>query len=145
MLRFSDSQIVFEEVRDEISLSYSISGCPLRCKGCHSSFTWDAKYGELLTKEKLISDLNNNPHISCVLFYGGEWNTPYLMELIDTIKARSLKVCLYTGLEYNQVSKWLLDRLDYIKVGEYIEALGGLSSPNTNQRFIKLNKGENDE
>ena len=28
--------------------------------------------------------------------------------------------------------------LDYIKVGPYKEELGGLDSPNTNQRFYKI-------
>lgn len=35
-MKYSDAQVVFAEVPDEITLAISISGCPNRCPGCHS-------------------------------------------------------------------------------------------------------------
>ncbi len=140
-LYFSDYQITTQDVPDEIALAISISGCPLHCKGCHSSFTWDPKFGEELTDEIFKSLLAKNKHISCVLFYGGEWVLPRLLELISMAKNKNLKVCLYTGLmleEIKQTKKQLLEALDYIKVGRWIAELGGLNKKTTNQRLYRI-------
>lgn len=138
MLFYSSPQVVVQEVKGELSLALSISGCPLRCKGCHSAETRDPEFGDKLTVERLRELINKHKHITCVLFYGGEWNTPYLKELIKVVKEYNLKVCLYTGLELDEVDASLLELLDFIKVGRYIEKYGGLDSPSTNQVFITL-------
>ena len=39
-LHYTTEQITFQEVPNEISLSFLIAGCPLRCKGCHSADSW---------------------------------------------------------------------------------------------------------
>ena len=138
VLYFSSAFVTTHDVPDEIALAISLSGCPIHCKGCHSAFTWDPKFGEELTNDKFISLLDRNKYASCVLFYGGEWKIERLLELIAITEKRGLKTCLYTGLELNAVDKRLLDVLNYIKVGRYIEELGGLASPTTNQRFFKI-------
>lgn len=146
----SDYQITTQDVLDEIALGISISGCPLHCKGCHSAFTWDSKFGEELTDEKLEKLIVKNKYISCVLFYGGEWKVKRLIELIQIVKKYNLKVCLYTGLmleEIKQTTPELLDIMDYIKVGRWIEEKGGLNKKTTNQRFYKIthdNKNKQD-
>lgn len=137
----SDHQITVQDVPDEISLAISLSGCPLHCPGCHSSFTWDPTFGELLTDERFNQELDQNPHISCVLFYGGEWKIERLHELIEIAKNRGLKVCLYTGLTLELVQKLdktLLDVLDYIKVGPFRQELGPLNMSTTNQRMYRI-------
>lgn len=138
MLYYSHPQVVFQEVPNEISLALAISGCPLGCKGCHSSHTWQPTYGLSLTHAELQSLIDKNKYISCVLFYGGEWQLDYLLSLIDIVKRNALRVCLFTGLDYDQVPHQLLSVLDYVKVGRYIEELGGLKSHTTNQRFLRL-------
>ena len=42
---YSYPQEVLQEVPGEISLALSISGCPLRCKGCHSTETYKTDFG----------------------------------------------------------------------------------------------------
>ena len=150
-LYFSCSEITTQDVLDEISLSISISGCPLHCRGCHSSFTWNSNFGEKLTNEKFELLINKNKYISCILFYGGEWQIKRLLELINIAKQHNLKVCLYTGLmleEIKQTKIELLNVLDYIKVGRWIEEKGGLNKKTTNQRFYKIinenNKNESE-
>lgn len=139
MLYYSYPQVVVEEVPGEISLALSISGCKLACKGCHSKETWKDTFGSPLTLKALRELLNKHKHLSCVLFYGGEWKEEYLIELFKIVKEEyGLKLCLYTGLNYEEVPKELIPYLDYIKVGRYIEELGGLASPKTNQKLIKL-------
>ena len=140
----SNYQITTQDVPDELALSISISGCQLHCKGCHSSFTWDPKFGEIMTDDLLRNLIEKNKYISCVLFYGGEWKMSRLIELIKIVKSYKLKVCLYTGLTLEEVcmdKKELLDVLDYIKVGRWIESKGGLNKKTTNQKLYKLENG----
>ena len=143
VLYSSDFQITTQDVPDEIALAISISGCPLRCKNCHSAFTWDPKFGEILTDELMEILIQKNKYASCVLFYGGEWQLERLLELIQIVKNHNLKVCLYTGLILDEIKATkpkLLEVLDYIKVGRYIEELGGLNKKTTNQKLFKIEK-----
>ena len=135
---FSYPQVVLQEVPDEISLALSISGCNLNCKGCHSSETFDPKFGEELSLSKLAQMIDHQKYITCVLFYGGEWLIEELEVFIDYVKSRKLKVCLFTGRNLEYFSVEFLSKLDFIKVGRYRESLGGLKSEQTNQKFIKL-------
>lgn len=137
-MKYSYPQIVFQEVPDEISLALSISGCNLYCKGCHSSETWDPEFGKILDKRELLRLIEVNDGISCVLFYGGEWSLTELVDLIKVVKLQNLKVALYTGQELEYFTVDFLKLLDYIKVGPYIEELGPLKKPTTNQKFIKF-------
>lgn len=139
MLHFSSIQVVFQEVPDEISIAISISGCDVGCKGCHSAYTWDAEYGTVLTEGRLTSILNKyGGVVSCVLFYGGEWDTPSLLQLVGLCKRLGYKVALYTGREIEQLSKDLIGSLTYLKVGAWVSDLGGLNSPTTNQRMFDV-------
>jgi len=137
-LRYSYPQEVFQEIPGELTLALSISGCNLHCKGCHSSETWDPNFGKILDINELEMLLNK--HISCVLFYGGEWNIKELTKMLVYVKAKGLKTALYTGRESDYFDEFdeVISNLNYIKVGRYIEKLGGLKSPETNQRIIKL-------
>lgn len=139
MLHYSNPQIVLQEVPGELSLAIAISGCQLRCPGCHSKETYNVNYGTKLTIESIDNLIYNNKHITCILFYGGEWEPIQLAKILNRCKNyHKLKTCLYTGLELKDISKDLLRHLTFIKTGPYIESLGGLGSETTNQKFIKL-------
>jgi len=141
-MHYSYPQQTFQEVPGEITLALSISGCPLRCKNCHSAETYPIDFGSKLTKDELDRLLKKFRHTSCVLFYGGEWNMEELITFINYIKEKGLKVCLYTGRKLNYFEDEFIKSLDYIKVGPYKERKGNLSSPTTNQRFFKIKNGE---
>lgn len=133
-------QILFQEVPSEISLAFQITGCRKRCKDCHSPFLW-VESGSVLTQDVLKSYIARyDSLISCVLFFGGEWWEQELIDLLKTCKEAGLHTCLYTGEE--TVSGELLEQLTYVKVGEYVKALGGLGSINTNQKFIRVSDGQ---
>lgn len=138
-LYFSYPQIVLKEVPDEISLALSISGCPLNCKNCHSVETHNPMFGEQLTIEKLTDLINKNKYITCVLFYGGLWNKMALISLLNIVKSYNLKTCLYTGYKLNDVPEEIIELLDYLKVGKYVEELGTLMFKTTNQKMFDLN------
>jgi anaerobic ribonucleoside-triphosphate reductase activating protein len=142
-MRYYDRQVVFQEVPNEISLVYSITGCPLRCKGCHSPFTWGEQTGQELTELGFAEDLGKyDLLISCVLFYGGEWHEEQLIQLLSIARNDfGLKTCLYTG--QNSLSERIVEQLTFLKTGCWIEQLGGLQSPTTNQVLINVDSGEN--
>ncbi|CAM1351387.1 anaerobic ribonucleoside-triphosphate reductase activating protein [Tenacibaculum insulae] len=130
-------QIVLQEVPGEISLCFSISGCSLRCEGCHSPFLWKEGSGTFLSEinfEKYLEQYQK--FATCVLFMGGEWHEKTLVKFLKIAKAKTYKTCLYTGEK--QVSKTILNELTWIKTGKWKKALGGLESLKTNQKFIEI-------
>ncbi|OEK07650.1 anaerobic ribonucleoside-triphosphate reductase activating protein [Flavivirga aquatica] len=135
-------EVVLQEVPGEISLCFSISGCPLRCQGCHSPFLWKEGVGDLLNKNAFEEILNvYNNLATCVLFMGGEWYEKELIELLKLAKLKNFKTCLYTGKE--EVALAILRELTWIKTGKWEQVLGGLNSITTNQKFIEVKTNKN--
>jgi anaerobic ribonucleoside-triphosphate reductase activating protein len=140
-MRYYQKDIVFQEVPGEISICFFICGCPLRCPGCHSPFTWNENSGNLLTTNEYVRILDQyKGSLSCVLFMGGEWHEEELAVYLKIARERGLKTCLYTGLE--DVSSVLKKHLDYLKTGPWIASLGGLDSERTNQKMIQIDNKE---
>lgn len=143
MLKFVDTRVCFQEVPDEISLCINISNCPHRCEGCHSSYLQE-DIGEELNTQALDMLIDNNPGITCVCFMGGDNDVSKLCELAKYVQdTYNLKAAWYSGLLFNPNHKidrfWYL--FDYIKSGPYIQELGPLNAPTTNQKmWAKLSK-----
>lgn len=132
-----DVDIVLQEVPGQISICFSISGCPLHCEGCHSPFLWKEGNGELLTDERYLSILNQyKGYANCVLFMGGEWHPEELAQKLAKARELGFDTCLYTGRE--EVSPEIMSNLTWVKTGPWIAARGGLESPTTNQRFVEV-------
>ncbi len=132
-----DVDIVLQEVPGQISICFSISGCPVKCKGCHSPFLWKEGNGELLTSDRYIEILNKyKGYANCVLFMGGEWHHDELVQKLTTARELGFETCLYTGHE--SVPDDVMDKLTWIKTGPWVETLGGLESETTNQRFVEV-------
>jgi anaerobic ribonucleoside-triphosphate reductase activating protein len=139
MLKYLYAKEIFKEVPDEITLGISISGCKIRCKGCHSPELWKDEGTPLDTKE-LMKLLEKHKGITCVCFFGGEHDLNALGELIAYVHYRAyLRTAWYSGLDgIPEECMDMMDYLDYIKIGRYIKELGGLDSPTTNQRLYKI-------
>ncbi len=132
-----DFQVVLQEVPGEVSLCFSISGCPFRCKGCHSPFLWKEGNGTPLSVDWYKDILEQYSSLaSCVLFMGGEWHEKQLIEFLQIANKSSYKTCLYTGAE--NVSQTILNELHWVKTGSWNASLGGLNSLKTNQKFIHV-------
>ena len=129
-LKYLGHSIVFQEVPNEISLAINISGCPYKCRGCHSSYLWE--YKGRYVGDDIEALINEHDGITCVCFMGGDQNPQELNELIDYVRLRGLKVCLYTG---NDDIPDGIHNLNYLKIGHYVEKYGGLDKPTTNQKF----------
>jgi len=141
MLKYYSYTIVFQEIPDETSLCFEITGCPLRCSGCHSPHLRNHKLGEELTDGVLVELLEKHKgFITCVLFFGGEWQEEDLINNLSLCRTYGLKTALYTGR--GNVSQKLKDHLDYLKTGPYIKELGGLqNTETTNQVLINVKTG----
>ena len=136
-MNYYDFQVVLQEVPGEISLCFSICGCPIKCEGCHSPFLWKEENGSVLTTEVFTKVLQQYENLAtCVLFMGGEWHENQLIDLLKLAKNKHYKTCLYTGEE--AVSNLILKELDWIKTGKWNSSLGGLDSERTNQKFIEI-------
>lgn len=136
-MNYSEIEIVLQEVPGEISICFTITGCQLRCKGCHSPHLWNAENGEKLTSEIYFKTLNTYQNFaSCVLFMGGEWHPEELIEYLKIAQNMGYKTCLYTGLK--SVNRSILSHLTWVKTGAWNENVGGLESPITNQHFIEV-------
>lgn len=138
-LKYTETQVTFSEVPEEITLCINISGCPLQCKGCHSPYLWEDVGTDL--EPVILSDLiAKNPGVTCVAFMGGDAAPEEIEALARWVKNNTkLKVCWYSGVKnFWKIQKSAFTYLDYLKTGPYIEERGGLSNPNTNQRFYRI-------
>jgi len=136
MLKFVDFKVTFQEVPDEISLCINLSGCPHKCKGCHSPYLQEDT-GTVLTTQILDKIIESNGGITCVCFMGGDSDIPALHTLAEHVKKNhSLLTAWYTGSTLHPTTdRPICQVFDFIKVGPYIERYGPLNNPNTNQRF----------
>ncbi len=152
MLKVASFDIVFQEIPGEVTLALNLSGCPCHCPGCHSKHLW-ADVGEPLSAELMDGILERyGSSITCVAFMGGDQAPDDVIRLAAHLKkTTSLNTAWYSGRQmppekfYRLENKMLAslpqqetdEPLDYIKLGPYIEAQGGLKSPKTNQRLFK--------
>lgn len=146
MLKYTNTDIVFQEIPDEVTLAVNLSGCPCHCPGCHSPQLW-GDVGEPLTDEAIDCMLAHQPDgVSCVALMGGDANPAEVNSIASRLKQRypNLKTAWYSGrtLLAKEVD---LNNLDYIKLGPYLSHLGPLKSPKTNQRLYLVQHRRNTE
>ncbi len=143
MLRFLSYDIVFQEVPGEVSLAINISNCPHRCKGCHSPHLQEDK-GECLDRKALGTLLASyGEALTCICFMGGDADPKSVESLALFVRESTqgrLKTAWYSGRAQfpHDCSP---ESFDYVKIGPYIEALGGLDAPTSNQRFYQVKEG----
>lgn len=140
MLRYHSYNIVFQEVPGELTLAINLSNCTNGCKGCHSPHL-QQDIGPVLDEAVVQSLLQKyGEAITCFCFMGGDADPQEVQCLATFIKTKSsyqLKTAWYSG-KAKLPQNFATDHFDYIKLGPYIEKLGGLNAPHTNQRFYKI-------
>lgn len=140
MLRFHNYDIVFQEIPGEVTLAINLTNCPNRCKGCHSPHLMEDT-GDVLDENILTALLQKYGNaITCVCFMGGD-SDPQEIErlsvfLRDTTDNR-IKTAWYSGRQHLPET-CVVQHFDFIKLGAYVEHLGGLDSASTNQRFYRI-------
>ena len=136
MLRYASYDIVFQEIPNEVTLAINLSGCPNHCRGCHSPHLQE-DIGDELTENVLLGLLDNYKNaITCVCFMGGDASPEEVLDLAKFAKQFQKKTAWYSGC--SKMYENAQQHFDYIKLGKYIEELGGLNSPTTNQRLYRI-------
>lgn len=146
MLKYTDTAVTLREIPNEITLCINISNCPCHCKGCHSSYLAE-DIGKDLDEDAVVEMLLSNKGITCIAFMGGDSSPAsvnWIASIIRDMNGESgswcdVRIAWYSGRQ--ELSKEIdLANFDYIKLGPYIEELGPLDNPNTNQKMYKVNK-----
>ena len=128
------TDIVLEEIPDRVTLAVEISNCRGSCPGCHSPFLKQDLGVELTPQavDKLIAD---NFGVDCFLLLGEGADPQALLGIAGFLKKFHPEVAraVYSGR--TEVEPEIYAAFDYVKVGPYVEALGPLNEPTTNQRL----------
>lgn len=141
MLKYADYDVVFQEVPGEVSLAINISGCPNACPGCHSQYLMQDIGWELSQKNLDSLLLKYGQAVTCVAFMGGDREPSGVQELARYVhRAYGLKTAWYSGKQDLPMG-FDPECFNFVKLGPYIEDLGGLANRYTNQRFYRINKG----
>jgi anaerobic ribonucleoside-triphosphate reductase activating protein len=124
-----------------------LQGCEQKCPDCHNPSTWDIKNGKGLCTDEIAEDLRKNCLNKKLTISGGEplLQFPAVLNLVK--KLDDFNIVLYTGFEFKDVPKEILQYIDYIKVGNYIKEQRSTIIPfigSKNQKFIELKSGKNE-
>lgn len=120
-----------------------VQGCTRKCKNCHNRETWALNGGKILTVEECFNNICKNSPYKRITISGGE---PLLQkdavdELITRLYGAGFEIALYTSFGKKDVPQSILDRLTYLKTGEYKDALRSTVIPyvgSSNQIFEKV-------
>ena len=141
MVKVASYDVVFQEIPGEVTLALNLSNCPCHCPGCHSPHLAE-DIGEVLDEELLDGLIARYKGlITCVAFMGGDAEPSEVGRLAEHVKG--VKTAWYSGRTGDPNQSETIGRypnlsaFDFIKFGPYIESLGGLKSPTTNQRLYK--------
>jgi len=141
MLKYYNTDIVFQEIPDEVTLAVNLTGCPCHCPGCHSPQLWEDIGDELdaAVLQKMYEEYAGE--VTCIALMGGDADPAAVERLCAFVKRKmglhsawwSGRADLPEGID--------LSAFDYVKTGPYVAALGGLKSRNTNQRLYRVTDG----
>lgn len=139
MLKYfeKDVTVVFQEIPDMISLAIPVTNCQHRCPNCHSAYL-QGDIGCPLTEESLDSLIEKNLGVNCVVFMGEGNDKEGIASLARHVRESypGVSTAVYSG--DTEVPECYYDAFDYIKIGPYIEELGGLDKRTTNQRLYHV-------
>lgn len=136
-----------------VTMSLWTQGCPHHCKGCFNVETWDFNRGKEFTKSDLkyiFDNINKNNIDRDLSILGGEPLCPQNLEgVINLCKEfksvyPNKKIYIWTGYtleEFNDIQKSILNYIDVIVDGKFIEEKRNLSLKlrgSENQRVINV-------
>lgn len=121
-----------------IGVSIFVSGCPIRCDGCHNKNLWDFNSGKefTLSTQRDISKLIEPEYITRFSVLGGEPLVPNnyftISCMIQSIKYQkpTITIWLYTGYTYENLKEKayestslnnILKTVDYLVDGPFIQ------------------------
>lgn len=139
MLRYHNFDVVFAEIPGETTLAINLTGCPNDCPGCHSPHL-RADAGLTLDEGELRALLARyGRSVTCVALMGGDAAPEEVARLAAIVRREypALRTGWYSGRDGLPEGFDTL-AFDYIKLGGWVEALGPLTAPTTNQRLYRI-------
>ena len=102
-----------------------MQGCDIRCKGCQNKSTWDINKGEEIDIDDLVNELNKKVFNKKITISGGEplMQKEALIELVNKLSDLGFDVALYTGHQKEDVPSNIVEKVNYLKTGNFIEEL----------------------
>jgi len=121
-MRINSISTGFIDIPDQISLNIYAQGCKKRCNGCQNPDLQDFNGGKLLNISDIDSLLSDYSLCGWVCWLGGDaiYQEESLIEFNKEFKKRGLRIALYTGLEFEELSESVLETLDLVVDGEWI-------------------------
>ena len=118
-------------------------GCNRLCPGCHNTGTWNLNGGYEVEISKLVEIIDQKTPMRRITISGGEplLQMEGLLELVSSLRQKGYDIAVYTGNDLADVPQALLEKINYIKVGDYQQEHRTSIKPyvgSTNQEFIKL-------
>ena len=137
-IRFNRSLVDGPGVRSVVFFQ----GCDIHCKGCQNPSSWNIEDGISYNVEELADLLKQKVINKKLTLSGGEplLQKSAVVELID--KLPNFDIVLYTGHDLDEIPKEILQKINYIKTGAFVEELKTSTTPyvgSTNQTFMKVN------
>lgn len=142
--------IVRESITDGPGIRFAIfaQGCPHGCHECHNPQTWDFDGGTLVSTDRIVDAVTENPMIKGVTFSGGEpfCQTEGFLELARKLKHKGINIVIYTGYLFEELMNSenesvleLLDEAWLVIDGPFVPGKKDLSlrfRGSSNQRII---------
>jgi anaerobic ribonucleoside-triphosphate reductase activating protein len=138
------SGITMNEIPGRIAVYFELGNCTQGCPGCHSPHLSEQQVLAITPLEELesIAETQATKGANAIVLMGGTTNGISDDDLITICQTLGsiLPLGLYSGRDDEERDKDIARRgsLHWLKTGSYLEELGGLDSPRTNQRFYEL-------
>ncbi|MEM8676103.1 MAG: 4Fe-4S single cluster domain-containing protein [Cyanobacteria bacterium P01_G01_bin.67] len=117
-----------------------LQGCLRECEACFNPDSWSFEINQLISVDRLVEKILNNPKNTGVTFSGGEpfWQAPALTTVAKKVKAAGLSVMSFTGFTLERLqseyapacSQELIAELDLLIDGAFIPSLA-VNDPNS--------------
>lgn len=111
------------------SVTIWFTGCSFHCKKCYNRQLWSKDNGKKYHAESvahLVRATCNKLNLKSVVLLGGEplqQDKEELLLLCRLLHEHGLKIWIYTGYEFNEVDKDILQYAYTIKCGRYVDKL----------------------
>lgn len=132
----------FIEIPNQVSLNIYVQGCKKRCSGCQNMELQPFVGGNKIYLDDVDVLLKNYSLCNWVCWLGGDavYQQDALIEFNKKFETKGLKICLYTGLNFEEIDSGVLSSgINMIIDGEWKGKT--VKEPDTNQRVWILAPG----
>jgi anaerobic ribonucleoside-triphosphate reductase activating protein len=131
----------FIEIPDQISINIYVQGCKNNCLGCQNPELKEFDIGTNINQYTIIDIIESKPIGNWICWLGGDatYQPDDFIIFNQIFKSLNKKICLYTGRYFTDI-KNMIEDVDLVVDGPWVEELGGVNSENTNQKVYFKNK-----